>query len=322
MAFLSRTGIGEIDRRFYYEPMLSAHPSGIGHQFLLGSKRLKIPLWVSSMTGGTELAGTINRNLAKACREFGMGMGLGSCRIILDDDRHFSDFDMRDTIGDQPFFANLGIAQIEEIIDSGQTPKISALISRLRADGLIIHVNPMQEWFQPEGDRLKHSPLKSVKKIIDVADYPIMVKEVGQGMGYESLKALLELPLLAVEFGAFGGTNFARLELMRDPQSNRSLFEPLTRVGHDAFQMTNLANQIFRSANVKTKHLIISGGVSTFLDGYYLVNLSEIPALYGQASAFLKYATESYELLAEYIRQQVKGLEMAYAYLKIRTNDE
>ncbi len=322
LAFLSQTGMENVDLRFYYEPMLSPHPSGINREFTLGSKKLRVPMWVSSMTGGTKLAGKINRNLARACNEFGMGMGLGSCRIILDDDEYFPDFDMREEIGDAPLFANLGIAQIEEILEQKKTDLIHTLIDRLKADGLIVHVNPLQEWFQPEGDRLKRSPYDTVRELLSVVPYPMIVKEVGQGMGYHSLKALLELPLLAVEFGAFGGTNFARLELMRNPDEEKSLYEPLTRVGHDALQMTRMANQIFREGNVRTQHIIISGGIKNFLDGYYLTGLSEIQAIYGQASTFLKYAKESYDSLREYIVQQVKGLEMAFTYLKIRDDKQ
>ncbi len=321
LAFRSRTGSENRDRRFYYEPMLSPHPTGIDKDFDFGGKKLKVPLWVSSMTGGTELAGKINGNLAKACREFGMGMGLGSCRILLENDRHFSDFDMRGEIGDMPLFANLGIAQVENLIRTNGTARIESLVSRLRADGLVVHVNPLQEWFQPEGDRLKDAPLETIKVLLSKVQFPVIVKEVGQGMGYQSLRALLELPLLAVEFGAFGGTNFARLELLRDPSANAALFEPLTKVGHDALQMTDMANRIYAEDTVNTRHLIISGGIENFLDGYYLIGRSKMPAIYGQASSFLKYAKESYAKLHEYVGQQVKGLEMAYSYLKIREEE-
>jgi len=85
-------------------------------QFL--GKILKVPMWVSSMTGGTAQARNINTNLARACREFGMGMGLGSCRILLQNDEHLPDFDMRNVIGDElPFYANIGIVQLGEHVD-------------------------------------------------------------------------------------------------------------------------------------------------------------------------------------------------------------
>ncbi len=321
LAFASQTMVKDMDTRFMYEPMLSAHPDDAIPETEFLGKKLKLPVWVSSMTGGTKLAGTINRNLAKACREFGMGMGLGSCRIILDDDKYFPDFDMRDIIGDAlPLYANLGINQLENLLFENKLAKINALVDKLRADGLIIHVNPFQEWFQPEGDRLRQPAIESVQALLEQVDFPVIVKEVGQGMGLESLSALLKLPLAAIEFGAFGGTNFARVELMRDSQKARELFEPLSCVGHDAAQMVDMINHIIsqETGKINCRQLIVSGGIKSFLDGYYLIKKSTMPAIYGQASAFLKYAKEDYEQLHNFISYQVKGLQMAYAFLRVR----
>jgi isopentenyl-diphosphate delta-isomerase len=106
LAFKSRIASNELDSRFYYEPMLAAHPKpqdDLALTFL--GKKLRFPIWVSSMTGGTALAGKINRNLAKACKEFGLGMGLGSCRMLLESDTYLGDFKMRNLIGDEvPFY--------------------------------------------------------------------------------------------------------------------------------------------------------------------------------------------------------------------------
>lgn len=318
LAFESQILKDLIDRRFYYEPMLKPHPSGDLGAFPFGNKDMKAPVWVSSMTGGTKLAGKINSNLARVCKEYGMGMGLGSCRIIMDDDTYFEDFNVRDLIGEeQPLYANLGIAQIEELLENKKEGKIKELVEKLRADGLIIHVNPLQEWFQPEGDRLKEPPIDTVKRLLDIADYPLIVKEVGQGMGYNSLKELLKLPLLAIEFAAFGGTNFAKLELMRSEPVKHELFEPLSKVGHDVYQMVEMVNEIYENEKVNTASLIISGGVKTFLDGYYLIQKSKLPAVYGMASGFLKYAKESYEEVQAFAGYQVKGLKLAYNYLTI-----
>ncbi len=316
LAFQARTGLAEIDRRFYYEPMLSKHPTRDLVPFTFLGKTTRAPLWVSSMTGGTKMAGQINRNLAMACREFGFGMGLGSCRPLLESDEHLADFDMRDVIGpDLPFFANIGIAQLEEIVLGDDISVIDKLIRKLRADGLIIHVNPMQEWLQPEGDLFSQPPIDTIRTFLDMADYPVIVKEVGQGMGPESLRVLLELPLEAIEFAAFGGTNFALLELLRSDENKHQYFEPVSRIGHDAFEMTDMVNRIVEEGHpVNCRHIIISGGIRSFLDGYYLINHCALPAVYGQASGFLKFAAQSYDDLKRYIQYQIEGLKIAQAY--------
>jgi len=320
LAFESQTSKETIDKRFYYEPMLAAHPNNMIPPFIFLGKTFRAPIWVSSMTGGTELSGKINRNLAKACNEFGFGMGLGSCRPILNDNTLFADFDMRDVIGDDlPLFANLGICQVEQLIEANQSEKLITLIKRLRADGLIVHVNPMQEWFQQEGDRIQHPPIETIRRLLDKVRFPIIVKEVGHGMGPLSLQELLKLPLAAIEFGAFGGTNFSQLELTRNANIDHKLFEPLTLIGMDAYQMLDFVNQIVKNEkSLLCNQIIISGGIHSYLDGYYLIKKSSLPAIYGQASAYLKYAMDDYDKLHNYIEDQLKGLEMAYAYLRVK----
>lgn len=316
LAFKSKTGTDEIDRRFHYEPLLSHHPVQDLRPFRFLGHTLRAPLWVSSMTGGTELAGPINRNLARVCREFGLGMGLGSCRPLLKSDDHFADFDMREIIGkDLPFYANLGIAQLESfVLDSDITP-VDRLVDKLKADGLIIHVNPMQEWLQPEGDLFSQPPIDTIRSFLEMAAYPVIVKEVGQGMGPESLRALLQLPLEAIELAAFGGTNFAKVELLRSDETRRQYYEPLSHIGHDAFEMTEMINDIVEEKiSINCRQIIISGGIQTFLDGYCLISRCKLPAIYGQASGFLKYASKSYDDLYTFVKYQVDGIKLANAY--------
>src|SRR5512133_705738 len=191
LALQAQTSAGEMDNRFYYEPMLSGFPKENIEPVPFAGKVLKVPIWVSSMTGGHALSGTINRNLAQACREFGMGMGLGSCRRLLEDDAYFDDFNMRPVIGDsQPLFANLGIAQVEELVDNRKTDILRRMVDRLQADGLIIHVNPLQEFLQPEGNIIHHPPVETIEKLLQLIDFQIIVKEVGQGFGPRSLRML------------------------------------------------------------------------------------------------------------------------------------
>ena len=322
LALKSQIAQASLDERFYYEPMLAAHPKrGSLPAFDFLGKTMKTPLWVSSMTGGTVMANTINHNLARVCKEFGMGMGLGSCRQLLRSDEYLRDFDVRKDIGDDlPLYANLGIAQLEQLLDNKETFLINNLLDKLQADGLIVHINPLQEWLQPEGDRFKYPPIETIMRLIDTATYPIIIKEVGQGFGYHSLKTLLQLPIQALDFAANGGTNFAKLELLRSDEALQQIYEPLAHVGHSALDMVNMTNLLIEELgdNVKCKQVIVSGGIQTFLDGYYLTQKINTPAIYGQASAFLKQAMGDYETLYQYVDAQVQGLELAQAFLKIR----
>ncbi|MEM6397713.1 MAG: isopentenyl-diphosphate delta-isomerase [Bacteroidota bacterium] len=343
MAFESQVAAAALDGRFDYEPMLAAHPEPGSlpvHQWL--GKDLLAPIWVSSMTGGTEMALTINRNLAKACAEFGLGMGLGSCRPLLYEEDRLVDFQMRPIIGpDRLLFGNLGLAQVERLLEDQDLWRIDRLIDMLELDGLIIHVNPLQEWLQPEGDRFKRSPIEIVEAVIEAKpDLPLMVKEVGQGMGPASLRRLLELPLLALDTAANGGTNFSKLELLRNTDAERAAFANLSLVGHSASEMVDMVNEIVENpsrhhslqenerdvdirgisppAQVLCQNLLISGGVRDFLDGYYLTERAKLPAIYGQASAMLRYAQGDYEDLRAHISRQIRGLELAHAYLRVR----
>ena len=317
-----KSQISQIDSRFYYEPLLSAHPNAAHWgEITFLRKQLRNPMWVSSMTGGTQMAGKINANLARACREFGMGMGLGSCRSLLYSDDTLPDFDVRKHIGDEnPLYANLGIGQLEDLILNHKTQLIKDLVAKLQADGLIIHVNPLQEWLQPEGDRFKYSPLETIETILEKTGLKIIVKEVGQGFGYESLKALFQLEIEAIDFAAAGGTNFAKLELLRNQGIRKEVYEAFAHVGHSANEMVEMSNRLIEELGnkVKCRQVIISGGVKDFLDGYYLIQKLNVPAVYGQASGFLTHAMGEYEALQEYVSAQIQGLLMAKAMLRVR----
>ncbi len=319
LAFKARSISGLTDQRFDYEPMLEGHPSKTDNiATTFDNKFMAAPLWISSMTGGTEKAGIININLAKACGEFKLGMGLGSCRQLLYSDEFLADFKIRKYLDNQPFYANLGIAQVENLIEAGNAYKITQLIDKLDADGLIIHVNPLQEWLQPEGDHFKRAPIHTIQDVLEKLDIKIIVKEVGQGMGPRSIQALLEMPLAALDFAASGGTNFALMEILRSSPETAEHYQSLVNIGHTPLEMTLLTNKISNELGSKclTKQIIISGGITNFLDGYFLIERSVLPAIYGQASGFLKYAMEDYNQLQDYVTKQIEGLSLAKAYLK------
>ncbi|MFM2266641.1 MAG: hypothetical protein RL757_81 [Bacteroidota bacterium] len=320
-----RAQVTQNDDRFYYEPLFSPHrkPENLPPFEFLG-KTHRAPLWVSSMTGGTEMSRIINRNLARACADFGFGMGLGSCRQLLFSNEYFEDFNIRPIIGDGlPLFANLGIAQLERLIDSNELFLIEKMVVKLRADGLIIHVNPLQEWLQPEGDRFQRAPIETIETVVNWAEkfqIPIIVKEVGQGFGKKSLEKLLQMPLAALDFAAAGGTNFSKIELYRSNEMAANTYESVTKLGHNALEMVDFCNELVEKLGDQRRchELIISGGINNFLDGFYLIKKSKLPAVYGQASAFLQHARGSYDELADYIHLQINGLALAESFLTLR----
>lgn len=321
LAFRAQVDKALTDPRFYYEPLLAAHPEAELRPIPFLGKVLHTPIWISSMTGGTEKAHTINSHLARACKTFGMGMGLGSCRPLLESHDRLKDFDFRKTIGDdQPFYANIGIAQLEQLIAANELYKIDELVDLLQADGIIIHINPLQEWLQPEGDRIRHAPVDTLCTLLERGKQKVIVKEVGQGMGKESLRALMLLPLEAIEFAAHGGTNFSKLELLRNENGRQEIYQDLARIGHTAEEMVGFANSVLaeEGQHVLCKQFIISGGVKHFLDGYYLMSRLHSTSVYGQASTLLKYAERSYDELEQFLATQAEGLKLAGAFLKVR----
>ena len=321
LATKSRITTLESDNRFYYEPLLASHPLKNPSPFNCLGKTLKYPIWVSSMTGGADQARNINHNLATICREFGFGMGLGSCRILLENRERWVDFDLRATLGNEvPFYANLGIAQLEELVHYKRTNEIETLVQDLKCDGIIIHINPLQEAIQPGGDKIKVAPLETIKTFISNTNLKVIVKEVGQGFGPKSLFELLKLPLEALEFGALGGTNFALLEMHRRTDAGLDQYLPLAKCGHSASEMVQFANKIVidHPNDIKCHQLIISGGITNAVDGFYLTNQSTIPAVFGMGSAFLQYAAVGIDELRSYCENLVWSYQLAQNYLAFK----
>ncbi len=303
----------------FYEPLFSAHPKPsdkfnlkfLGHDF-------SIPLWVSSMTGGAQRAEKINSNLAKACGQFGFGMGLGSCRVLLDEKSRWKDFDVKEYMPNHPLFSNFGIAQLEELIEANSLNKIKDINNALNLDGLIIHVNPLQEWAQPEGDSFKKPPLETIKIVLAELDLPIIVKEVGQGFGPQSLDALCRLPLAAIETSAFGGTNFTNIELARLNGTNSGKFGPKTdiaRIGHTNQEMVSWINEM-NPNEMKCKEFILSGGISSPLEGFKFTKTCNYNSVMGMASGLLKYSMGEYQVLEEYLVKLKSTLLLCNAYLR------
>ena len=181
---------------------------------LLGAS-LRAPLVVSAMTGGTSDAGIINERLARAAVEHGVGMCLGSGRALLDDPSLLRTY----RSGSRPplLLANLGAAQLH----GPEGPeRAQALVELLDADGLSLHLNPIQEAVQPEGEPLFAGVAKAIASVVEcIAPRPVVVKEVGFGLDAADVALLHEAGVAAVDVAGAGGTNWALVEGQRDTRA-------------------------------------------------------------------------------------------------------
>lgn len=173
---------------------------------------LQAPVLIGAMTGGAELARTINRNLATAAQELGVGMMLGSQRIMLGDSPAAAaaavSFEVRDLAPDVLLIGNIGLAQVSEAV----TAQVAAALEKVGANALAVHINPLQEAMQAGGDTDFTGSLERLGRLAADLDYPVMVKEVGHGIGAAAAQRLLGLPIAAVDVAGAGGTSWARVE--------------------------------------------------------------------------------------------------------------
>lgn len=176
---------------------------------------LRAPVLVGAMTGGAELSATINRNLAAAAQRLGIGMMLGSQRVMLDSvlgERAPASFTVRDVAPDMLLFGNIGLAQLTK----DMLPDIVRALNRVGANALAVHTNPLQEAIQRGGDTDFSGSLDRLHDLSDLLGYPVLLKEVGHGIGGAAVADLLRLsgapPVAAIDVAGAGGTSWSRVE--------------------------------------------------------------------------------------------------------------
>lgn len=188
---LTQTNLAEVD---------------LGTTFL--GKRLDAPLLIGAMTGGAKLSRTINRNLATAAQRLGVGLMLGSQRIMLADSAATASFDVRDVAPEVLLIGNVGLAQLS----MRRLPSIVRALDAVGADALAVHTNPLQEAIQDGGDTDFTGTLATLREVANAIDYPVLLKEVGHGIGGDAAAELSDVPLAAIDVAGAGGTSWARVE--------------------------------------------------------------------------------------------------------------
>ena len=195
---------------------ISLRTKFLGHTF-------NAPIIISGMTGGHPKTFEINKAIASVAEELGIGFGVGSQRAALDNPKLEYTFSVVRKYAPKSFIiGNIGASQI---IKFRNCKTINKLVKMIDADALAIHLNPLQEVLQPEGEPTYQKVLEKIRMISDECNMPIIVKETGAGISYETAKRLSETKIAAIDIGGAGGTSFAKVEYYRNINKNKEKAE-------------------------------------------------------------------------------------------------
>jgi isopentenyl-diphosphate delta-isomerase type 2 len=218
-------------------------------------QRVNAPIFISCMTGGSEKGFFANRELAKAAQEKGYAVGMGSIRILFDHPELFEHFHLKALAPDVPVLANIGGVQIRD----GEHKRLFEIIKKLEVDSLVVHLNPGQELFQPEGDRDFRRIKDSIRRLCDEAPVPIIVKETGFGIRPQRVRNLLDSGVAYVDVAGAGGTNWVTVEAYRVPENERGEAEEFADWGIPTAILLACLKQ-------NSGKILASGGLRTGLD--------------------------------------------------------
>jgi len=270
-------------------------------------RKLAAPILVSSMTGGAQEAVRINRNLAEAAQQCGLAMGVGSQRAALEQGDMAGTFRVRDVAPDILLLANLGAVQL----NYGYTvDHCRRAVEMIEADALILHLNPLQEVLQPEGDVLWRDLLPKIERVCRDVGVPVVAKEVGWGIGAETARRLIDVGVRAIDVAGAGGTSWSQVEMHRAPSERlRRLAAAFANWGIPTAESLESVAQIRRQSALPELAIFASGGIRTGIEIAKSVALGA--DLVGLASPFLKPAITSADAVAE--EMELLGSELRIA---------
>lgn len=223
--------------------------------------RLRAPIIISGMTGGTEKAYELNKRLAEIAEEFRIAMGVGSQRAMVENPSLINTYKVvREVAPSIPVVSNIGFAQLKKL----SVEQIESLVSSIEANALAIHLNPAQELVQPEGDKDFEDVVSVIEKLEQRLKVPIIIKEVGNGLSKEVVETLYAIGIKVYDVAGAGGTNWVKIELMRAAKSGKAVSL------HGEFLITwgiPTAASICEARAVANEITVIgSGGVRTGID--------------------------------------------------------
>jgi isopentenyl-diphosphate delta-isomerase len=280
--------------RFMHQALPELDLKAIDLNTTLFNRKLKAPILISSMTGGTKDAGEINRILAEAAQEMGVAMGLGSQRAALEQPDTIPTFQVRQVAPDILLFANLGAIQLN--YGYGLDECLQA-VDMVQADALYLHLNALQEAVQPEGDTNFSGLLRKIEGICRSLHVPVIAKEVGWGISGETARQLVDVGIAGIDVAGAGGTSWTQVEMHRAQHPSQA------RLAAAFFDWGIPTADSINQVRDRVPHtpIIASGGLRTGLDIAKCIALGAV--LGGMANPFIKAAAHSIDETIQAIRE-------------------
>jgi len=285
--------------RFVHQALPEVDAGKIDLSAVLFGKTLSAPLLLSPMTGGTKQSQRINRNLARAAQKLGIAMGVGSQRAAIDNPGVADTFQIRDAAPDILLFANLGAVQLNYGYGIKECRRA---VEMIEADALMLHLNPLQEALQPEGQTDFSGLLRKIERICQRLPVPVVVKEVGWGISEAVARNLVDIGVSGLDVAGAGGTSWGEVERHRARSDNHS------RVAKNFASWgipTAESIQMVRRAAPGIP-LIASGGLRTGIDIAKAIALGADAA--GIAAPLLRAANVSAESVFESVNEIIEVL--------------
>lgn len=267
----------------------------------LFNRTLQAPILISSMTGGTQEAGRINRTLAEAAQATGIAMGLGSQRAAIEHPELAQTFHVREAAPDILLFANLGAVQLNYGYGLDECQRA---VDMLEADALILHLNVVQEAVQPEGDTRFAGLAGKIERVCRALPVPVIAKEVGWGFSEADVRLLADAGVRAIDVAGAGGTSWSQVEMHRaQTASQKRLAAAFIDWGIPT------ADAILNVRRAAPELVVFaSGGLRTGLD--IAKSLALGASLGGMAGPFLKAAAQSVELTVQTIEEIAREIRV------------
>lgn len=210
-AYQKTTGFERFD--FVHNPLPEVNFSEISTGVSFLGRNFDFPLFISSMTGGYSRAGAVNSIIASFCEKHNLPFGVGSQRVMLEKPETAETFSVVREYAPSAFIAaNIGGCQL---IDGLTDKEINLLIDSIKSNACVVHLNPLQELMQPEGDRNFKGILKGIKELVNSVSVPVIVKETGAGIPGDTAEMLADLGVAAIDVSGAGGTSWSKVENLR-----------------------------------------------------------------------------------------------------------